>query len=542
MKQKKAFLYIRVSTDEQADKGYSLKHQEERLRSYCQFQNIEVVGLYNDDHSAKTFERPAFQQLLGFLKKHKKSADLLLFTKWDRFSRNAADAYAMINTLNNQGVEPQAIEQPVDLSIPENKIMLAFYLAAPEVENDRRALNVIVGMRRAKKDGRWMATAPKGYKNVRIENKPTIIPSDNAKYVKWIFNEINKGVLAPDQIRKAANKKGFEVSRSYFWTMIRNPLYCGKLFIPAYKDEEAHYVKSVHETLISEELFYSVQDIINGKKRPTVASNKQKDDLPLRGFLTCAKCGRKLTGSASKGKLQRYFYYHCQPGCKERFRADLANDKAVVQLQKISTKKEPLKLYQIILEKELKKGNRETSEDKQKVNIEMKKNQQRIHNAEKLMLDGQLDITEYRSIKNKYESLIKESEDEMKAASPKASDYKQYLNFGFNLLQNVDRVYVSGNPHLKNQILCSMYAEKLIFEGKEYRTPTYHPELALILNAVSGFGPNKKGQSQNGLTLSSQVASPGIEPGSGASETLILSIVLRGLLNTDTECVLINYQ
>lgn len=107
--------------------------------------------------------------------------------------------------------------------------------------------------------------------------------------------------------------------------------------------------------------------------------------------------------------------------------------KSFVQLQKISTKKEPLKFYRIILEKELKKGNKATWEDKQKVNIEIKKNQDRIHNAEKLMLDGQLDITEYRSIKNKYESLIKESEYEMQAAFPKASDYKQYLNFGFNL-------------------------------------------------------------------------------------------------------------
>lgn len=138
MKQKKAFLYIRVSTDEQADKGYSLKHQEERLRSYCQFQKIEVAGLYKDDHSAKTFERPAFQQMLAFLKKNKKSADLLLFTKWDRFSRNAADAYGMINTLNGLGMEPQAIEQPLDLSIPENKIMLAFYLTAPYVVNEQK--------------------------------------------------------------------------------------------------------------------------------------------------------------------------------------------------------------------------------------------------------------------------------------------------------------------------------------------------------------------------------------------------------------------
>ncbi len=514
MKQKKAFLYIRVSTDEQADKGYSLKHQEERLRSYCQFQNIDVVGLYKDDHSAKTFERPAFQQMLAFLKKNKKSADLLLFTKWDRFSRNAADAYGMINTLNGLGMEPQAIEQPLDLSIPENKIMLAFYLAAPEVENDRRALNVIVGMRRAKKEGRWMATAPKGYKNVRIDNKPTIVPSEDAKHVQWIFNEISKGVLAPDQVRKEANKRGFEVSRSYFWTMIRNPIYCGRIFIPAYKEEEAHYVKSVHETLISEELFYNVQDILNGKKRMTVASTKQKDELPLRGFLTCSKCGGQLTGSASKGKYQRYFYYHCQPGCKERFRADDANEKLVAKLKEISAKKEALKCYRIILEKELRKSSKENTGDKQRILAEINKNIERIDHAQKLMLDGQLDITEYRSIKRKFEAVIKELEAEMKPQVSTTRDYKQYLDFGFNLLQNIDRVYVSGNTQLKSQILSSILAEKLVFEEKTYRTLVFHEALALILNTSKALTKNKKGQTAFSSNLSSLVVPPRIELGS----------------------------
>ena len=71
---------------------------------------------------AKTFESPAFIKLLTFLKKNRKAADLLLFLKWDRFSRNAGDAYGMINQLNKLAVEPQAIEQPLDLNIPENKI------------------------------------------------------------------------------------------------------------------------------------------------------------------------------------------------------------------------------------------------------------------------------------------------------------------------------------------------------------------------------------------------------------------------------------
>jgi len=62
-------------------------------------------------------------------------------------------------------LKPQAIEQPLDLSIQENKMMLAFYLAAPELENDRWALNTFNRMRRAHKEGRDMGVAPVGYLN-----------------------------------------------------------------------------------------------------------------------------------------------------------------------------------------------------------------------------------------------------------------------------------------------------------------------------------------------------------------------------------------
>ncbi len=71
----------------------------------------------------------------------------------------------MINTLRKLEVEPQAIEQPLDLAVTENKLMLAFYLAAPEVENDRRALNVLMWMRKDKKEGRYMGPVPIGYAN-----------------------------------------------------------------------------------------------------------------------------------------------------------------------------------------------------------------------------------------------------------------------------------------------------------------------------------------------------------------------------------------
>lgn len=190
---RKADLYIRVSTDEQADKGYSQRDQEDRLRKYCELKSISIRNIYVEDHSAKSFNRPEWQKYLSNLRKLKNSkvGTLLLFTKWDRFSRNAGDAYQMINQLRKLGVTPEAIEQPLDLTIPENKIMLAFYLAAPEVENDRRALNVIHGMRRARKEGRYMATAPLGYVNKMSEDKKKYITLHEieAPILKWAFEE-----------------------------------------------------------------------------------------------------------------------------------------------------------------------------------------------------------------------------------------------------------------------------------------------------------------------------------------------------------------
>ena len=51
MKRRKAILYIRVSTDEQAEKGHSLAHQEEMLLRHCAANNIEIVAFFKEDYS-----------------------------------------------------------------------------------------------------------------------------------------------------------------------------------------------------------------------------------------------------------------------------------------------------------------------------------------------------------------------------------------------------------------------------------------------------------------------------------------------------------
>jgi len=159
-----AYLYIRVSTDEQAYTGYSQRNQHERLINYCLSQNIRVLDVVFEDCSAKTFDRPAWKRLMPRFKRDKDHRpDFLLFTRWDRFSRNIAEAYYVIEQLRRLAIEPQAIDQPLDLSIPENKIILAVYIASSEVDNDRRSLNVRQGIYKARKEGRWTAHPPLGY-------------------------------------------------------------------------------------------------------------------------------------------------------------------------------------------------------------------------------------------------------------------------------------------------------------------------------------------------------------------------------------------
>ena len=111
-----AVIYMRVSTDEQAEKGYSLRHQKEALQQYSKFSNINILMHFEEDYSAKNFDRPEFIKLKEFCKANKKSIDLILFTRWDRFSRNAHEAQRVIKWFKKIGIEVNSFEQPLDIT------------------------------------------------------------------------------------------------------------------------------------------------------------------------------------------------------------------------------------------------------------------------------------------------------------------------------------------------------------------------------------------------------------------------------------------
>ena len=509
-----ADLYIRVSTDEQADKGYSQRNQDEMLRKYCEINCISIRNVIFEDHSAKNFNRPQWTKLLLGLRRHKGQSDLILFTKWDRFSRNAGDAYQMISMLRGFGIEPQAIEQPLDLSIPENKMMLAFYLAAPEVENDRRALNTFFGMRRAKKEGRWMATAPVGYKNRINENGKKYIAVNEpiACLVKWAFEIVSTGRFNTEQIWKQAMAKGLRCSKNGFWVMMRNPVYCGKIFIPKYKEEEAHFVQGQHKPIISESLFYEVQDILDGRKKKQRAQIAVDDNFPLRGFLICPKCGKILTASTSKGCRQYYSYYHCTSACGWRHRAEKANAVFEEELKKYIPAPAIRNLNRTILNQIFNDNARNLKNEYKEITTRLDEVSSILSKARKKLIIGEIDASDYRQFKLECEEEMKSLESKLTTLNYKPEPINTLLDKAFNKLSHLDVLYSQSSTVQKREIISSIFPEKMTFDGFNYRTIRLNEAVHLIYSLGKDFSKIEKGTKCNFLQMSPWVTPQGLEP------------------------------
>jgi site-specific DNA recombinase len=516
---KSAYLYVRVSTDEQKRKGYSLPEQEDRLLRYCEQNNIEVQGIYREDYSAKNFNRPEWNKLLNILKnRKKKDQEHILFIKWDRFSRNIEYAYQTIGILRGVNVQAMAIDQPIDFKIPESTVMLAVYLAVPESENTRRALNVTTGMRRAKLNGRWMSTAPVGYQNLAYpDGRKYIAPKyPEADIMQWIFSELVKGIYNAEQVRKAANKKGLKCARNNFWKIIRNPVYCGTIVVPPYEEQEMQFVKGLHEPIITETLFYEVQDVLCGRKRNTTTKIVSDDKLPLRGFLECPDCGKMLTGSASKGRHGGYFhYYHCSSGCKCRFKAGTVNEYFENHLLGYQLTPEVGNLFKAVVLDVYRDEQRNGLDDRKELAQEIEQQEMMLSNARKRFMMEEIDAVDFKAIKSECSDALRLLEAKLADMPSKGDSLKTIeglLDMVIGRYTNIQLEYKKAPMTEKRKIIGSIYPKKLCFDGTGHRTPYLNSPLALILQINKQLQEKKKGEELSFDNLSPFVARRGIEP------------------------------
>jgi site-specific DNA recombinase len=513
---KKAILYIRVSTDEQAERGHSLAYQEEKLKLYCQLKGIEVMAMFKEDHSAKSFERPQIKSLLTYLRKNRGLIDTMLFIKWDRFSRNAGDAYAMIKTLHKLGVEPYATEQPLDLTVPKNKTMLALYLTIPEVENDRRSLNVNSGMRRARREGRFLGVAPVGYLNKRDANNKPVLMLDpiQAPLVKRGFEEALKCIKPIFTIFQELKAEGFKCSKSNFWRVLTNPIYYGGVEIPAFRDEKYEVVKGIHEPIITKEMFDTINDILYNKKRVVPVNNLRREKYPLRGNLKCNECAGLLTASKATNRHGSvYHYYHCQTnGCKVRFKAEVANAELLELLKRIKPSKADLKVFQ--KESNLVFAQNEQDKKQKLGNVEsaISKAEERLKNAQNLLLDGTISGEDYKGIKANIETEINELKKSTLTFATYDNELTRYIQHATQTFENLDSAYVSANLEIKSRLLGWIFPKKIELGNSDYPTLFINPVLTLISPAAKGLAENKNGISEDKLQKSHPVIPLGLEP------------------------------
>lgn len=502
---KKAILYIRVSTDEQADRGYSLRDQREKLTKYCELNNIEVLKVFEEDYSAKTFNRPEYKRLYKFCKENKKNLDLMIFTKWDRFSRNAGESYHQINQFQSLGITPLAIEQPLDLTIPEQLLMLAVYLSVPEVENKRRSLNVISGMRRSAKEGRYVGATPRGYKSIPDERgKPKLMPNELAPSIKKSFELMATGRYSQSEVREKLSKKGVVISRSQFSVLLRNPIYMGYVLVKSYKEEQEELVLGIHTPIITEDLFYKVQDVIDKRVNVQLAYKTTSIEMyPLRGLVECYKCKRKLTASSAKGNGGIYYYYHCSDGCKNIIPAKTIHKEIDTILSNLRVDNTIQELYSKMFDEELLNQTKTLKETNSKHENEKLELETKLVKTQNLFIDGNLTKEDYDQItlriKKELSKLNTSNQSIIKIDKPLLTSN---LKWGLGFAKNLHSYYKNSKIEGKRLIIGLMFPQNFTFKNFELQTTEIEKTFLILFNGSKGFNRIKKRDNSNKLELS----------------------------------------
>ena len=135
-----------------------------------------------------------------------------------------------------------------------------------------------------------------------------------------------------------------------------------------------------------------------------------------------------------------------------------------------------------------------------------------LSNARKLLLSGDIEPGEYRSIKSDYEMKITGFESKLYELSKESSNIEPLLNKALKTLTNLDELYERADNKGKRKIIGSIYPEKLVFDGFNYRTARFNEAVELIYKLVDGFSENKNGQTESNFDLSTSVTWIGFEP------------------------------
>lgn len=341
----KVYTYTRVSTAMQID-GFSLDAQKTRMKAFADYNGYEIAHEYEDaGKSGKSIEgRLEFNQMITDIKAGKDKVSFVLVYKLSRFGRNAADVLSTLQVMQDFGVELICVEDGIDSSKDAGKLIISVLSAVAEIERENIRVQTMEGRIQKAREGKWNGGfAPYGYQLVdgKLE-----INEEEAAAIRTIFDQyVNTDMgangiakyLENHGIRKIARQNGTNplFNAALIRTILRNPVYCGKMSYGRRKTEKVHgtrneyrlvkqdefiLVEGQHAPLVSEELWQAAQVKLTAQTGKYEYVNKPSDERThlLSGIVKCPLCGGGMYGNKSikhkpDGTTYKALYYY---GCK----------------------------------------------------------------------------------------------------------------------------------------------------------------------------------------------------------------------------------
>lgn len=300
-------IYARYSSHAQRD--CSIEQQVEQCTAHAKRLGIEIKQVYSDRAiSGKTDQRPAFQKMLRDAEKG--GFQYVIAWKSNRIGRNMLQAMVNEERLSEMGVRCLYVEEDFDDNAA-GRFALRNMMNVNQFYIENMAEDIRRGLRDSAVQAKMLGNRTYGYEK-GPDGKYAIRESE-AEIVREIFRRILTGEAQIDIINDL-NRRGLKTSRGFTWS--RNSLQnlvTNEKYIGVYRYSDI-VIEGGIPRIMSDELFYQVQEALKVKPNPTHNRRRNKNgEYLLTGKLFCGKCGAPMVGKSGTGKLGKlYFYYKCR--------------------------------------------------------------------------------------------------------------------------------------------------------------------------------------------------------------------------------------
>ncbi len=460
---------------------------------------------YTEDYSAKNFNRPEFKKMMNFVKTNRNKIDYIYFHKWDRFSRNVTESYEYIDKFRNLGIEINAISEMIDWNSPQSKILLAIYLAVPDVENHIRSDRTIMGNRAKLKQGKLMGKAPIGYLNSRDENDHKIVEIDKDKgyLVRLLFEDFATGLYKQAELIEKYNKKGLKLKSKQISKMLRNRVYAGEILVPASKTESEKIVESEFEALVGKATYVNVQRVLKGRRPFRIKTGKYENELPLKPFLVCGECGYKLTGTFKvKPSGKGYGYYHSERDyckCGTNISTSFLHPKIEGLLSDLKPNNRIVALIPLMLEESTNSQNKSNTKEIRRLNNLINELEEKKSKLLDKYINDKVLEDDYNQFNSKLNSELDIYRGDIALLKVKFDNIGEYLNTAVYMFKNLGKLYSSGDYKFKRKLMSSILEKNIEISENTSRTPKFKEVVHLICSGSKGLqaDKNKKGDLSN---------------------------------------------